>query len=93
MENKPQQIKSTQRNPVFDIMKGIGILLVMLGHIPETAYVNIGILSADSIYWFVQHVFPPFKMPMFFLLAGYFTKPYEKSRGGIRSQTVCNKKV
>lgn len=72
MDTESQQIKSTQRNPVFDIMKGMGILLVMLGHIPETAYINLGVVSADSAYWFVQHVFPPFKMPMFFFAGRIF---------------------
>lgn len=78
--------KYTKRNPVFDIMKGIGIILVMVGHIPESSYLNIGSISAENIYWFVKHVFPPFKMPMFFLLAGYLTKPWAYEVGNGLSQ-------
>ena len=53
-----------QRDVTFDIMKGIGILLVVAGHL-------LG-------YWYptVNHFFKTFRMPMFFLVAGYFSKPY-----------------
>ena len=48
------------RNPVFDIMKGIGIILMLIGHIPP----------GDSLY----HVIYSFHMPLFFIVAGVFTK-------------------
>lgn len=51
----------TQRNPVFDIMKGIGILLVLIGHLP-------GLLPGLKTFIYSFH------MPLFFLLAGYFSK-------------------
>ena len=46
------------RNPVFDVMKGIGIILMLVGHIPpgET--------------WF--HIIYSFHMPLFFIVAGVF---------------------
>lgn len=48
-----------RRNPVFDIMRGIGILLVVLGHA--------GFPFSGWIYLF--------HMPLFFLLSGWFYKP------------------
>lgn len=56
---------ATERDLTFDIMKGIGILLVLLGHtwgIPE--YLHQAIFS--------------FHMPMFFIVAGYFSKSYHQ---------------
>ena len=50
------------RDNTFDIMKGIGILLVLLGHtwgIPIT-----------------NHVIRSFHMPLFFIIAGYFSHSY-----------------
>jgi fucose 4-O-acetylase-like acetyltransferase len=52
------------RNPVFDIMKGIGILLVITGHLK-------GINPALHRFIFSFH------MPLFFILAGYFYKLQE----------------
>lgn len=57
------------RDVRFDIMRGIGILLMLLGHIPVEG------LAYKLIY--------SFHMPMFFILAGYFTKSIQlDSRGG-----------
>lgn len=50
------------RNPVFDIMKGISVLLMIVGHL----------LFLPS--WIVAAIYS-FHMPLFFLLAGYFLKP------------------
>lgn len=47
-----------QRNPVFDIMKGIGIILMLVGHIPPS----------DELYHFIYS----FHMPLFFIVAGIF---------------------
>ena len=56
----------------FDIMRGVGILLMLLGHIPVEG------LAYKIIY--------SFHMPMFFILAGYFTKDIQlNSGGGIRT--------
>ena len=52
-----------ERNEIIDIMKGIGIIAVIIGHmwnVPEVPYRNF-IFS--------------FHMPLFFLIAGYFYKP------------------
>ena len=47
-----------ERDCRFDIMRGIGIILMMLGHIP--------------VEGFAYRVIYSFHMPMFFLLSGYF---------------------
>lgn len=52
---------SKARNTTIDIMKGIAILLVILGHfesIPD-----------------IKHWITSFHMPLFFIIAGYFHKP------------------
>ncbi|MBP5246687.1 MAG: acyltransferase family protein [Fibrobacter sp.] len=51
----------TERNPVFDMMKGVAIFLMVLGHcqIPDSLH--------HGIYLF--HI------PMFFMVSGYFYKP------------------
>lgn len=50
------------RDNTFDIMKGIGILMVLLGH-------TWGLPS-------MTHVISSFHMPLFFIIAGYFSKSY-----------------
>lgn len=50
------------RNPVFDIMKGFGILLVILGH-------------WGGINKYLYNFIFSFHMPLFFILAGFFYKP------------------
>ncbi len=52
---------SITRNPVFDVMKGIGIILMLIGHI------------AGIPGWLRTFIFS-FHMPLFFILAGYFCK-------------------
>lgn len=54
----------SKRNPVFDVMKGIGIILMLIGYI---ATISKG---------FRTFIFS-FHMPLFFILAGYFCKPAE----------------
>lgn len=46
------------RNPVYDVMKGIGIILVLIGHIPPR----------DEVFHFIYS----FHMPLFFIVAGFF---------------------
>lgn len=66
------------RDVRFDIMRGIGILLMMLGHIPIEG------VAYNVIY--------SFHMPMFFILAGYFAKDVQLNfRGGIR--VFCDKSL
>ena len=46
------------RNPVYDIMKGIGIILMLIGHIPP----------GQRLFHFIYS----FHMPLFFIVAGFF---------------------
>lgn len=54
------------RNPIFDIMKGFGILLVIAGHL-------------SGINKYLHSFIFSFHMPLFFILAGYFFKPIDIS--------------
>lgn len=58
-----------KRDPTFDIMRGIGILLVVLGHA--------GFPFSGWIYLF--------HMPLFFMLSGWFFKPADSSAGLLHS--------
>ena len=51
-----------ERDYAFDIMKGIGIFLMVAGHT----------LGPESI---LHNYIYAFHMPLFFLIAGYFVKP------------------
>ncbi len=53
----------TERNPVFDMMKGFAIFLMVLGHC--------------QIHDSLHHVIYLFHIPMFFIVSGYFYKPKE----------------
>ncbi len=53
-----------QRDATFDIMKGIGILLVMTGH-----------FFGWNHPWLSQFILS-FHMPLFFIVAGFFSKSY-----------------
>ena len=55
-----QSTKTTLRDPSFDILKGLGILLMIMGH------VGFGELFSKYIH--------AFHMPLFFLISGYFYK-------------------
>lgn len=50
--------KIGNRNPVYDIMKGIGIILMLIGHIPP----------GPRLFHFIYS----FHMPLFFIVAGFF---------------------
>ena len=52
-----------ERDNTFDIMKGIGILLVLLGHVWGIPHTN--------------HVITSFHMPLFFIIAGYFSHSFK----------------
>ena len=47
------------RNPVFDVMKGIAMLLVIIGH-------------SSIPYYPYRHIIFTFHMPLFFIISGYF---------------------
>ncbi len=55
----------TQRNEIFDMMKGVAILLMMYAHL---------VLGDTGT---MQHIIYSFHMPLFFILAGIFAKELE----------------
>lgn len=52
----------SKRQPVFDIMKGMAIIAVVMGHFDD-----IPVILSRFIY--------SFHMPLFFIVAGYFYHP------------------
>lgn len=58
-------LPSNKREPVFDIMKGIAIICVIIGHLSNIPYMP------------YRHLVYTFHMPLFFILGGYFYKPTE----------------
>ena len=59
----------SQRNETIDIMKGFGIIAVIIGHMGILPYVPF------------RHFIFSFHMPLFFILAGYFFKPNPDFKG------------
>lgn len=58
---------SQNRDITFDMMKGIGIILVIIGHL------------AHGFGWLVPAIYT-FHMPLFFILSGYFYKEKKNYR-------------
>ena len=61
-----------KRNESIDIAKGIGIILVVLGHLNHYIYLN-------NTYKGIHDFIFMFHMPLFFLLSGFTLKIYEES--------------
>lgn len=57
----------SQRNQVVDLMKGVAILLMLVGHT--------GIPKEEFLYKFIYS----FHMPLFFIIAGYYAKSGEET--------------
>lgn len=57
------------RDPVFDVMKGIGIILMLVGHVPP----------GEKVYCVIYS----FHMPLFFMVAGAFAKMGSDPKGAI----------
>ena len=58
------------RNPVYDIMKGIGIILMLIGHIPP----------GQRLFHFIYS----FHMPLFFIVAGFFASTSKLDYGVVK---------
>ena len=67
------------RDPYLDLVKGILILLVIFGHMLESADGVVG----DVIYHFIYF----FHMPLFVLISGYLTKSVQSLRHCISRNT------
>ena len=61
-----------KRIPAFDILKGLAILCVIIGHIPTFPYES------------VRHWIYTFHMPVFFLVSGYFFRPATDTRSYLK---------
>ena len=68
------------RNPVVDILKGIAILLVLLGHT--------GLVSYDFVGRFIYS----FHVPLFFIVSGYFARSYGETLSDIRQSIIKDSK-
>ena len=61
------QAKTENRNQFVDIMRGIAMLLVVLGHTMTGC-------TADSQKSFLFNIIWSLQMPLFILISGYVTK-------------------
>ena len=61
-------MEKSQRNSTIDLMKGVTIMLVIVGHFISLFYNDVTILKA------LRSVIYSFHMPLFFLLSGMFVK-------------------
>ena len=76
-------MSSSNRQVEFDILKGIGILFVILGHSVPDFPVN---LRADGLSRTMEEIVYAFHMPLFFICAGCVLQTTELqgvSGGGI----------
>ncbi|MFZ6754565.1 acyltransferase family protein [Undibacterium sp. Dicai25W] len=62
------------RDHWVDYAKGIGILLVVYGHVSRGAY-NAGIVMDAKLFKLIDSIIYSFHMPLFFLLSGIFFIP------------------
>ena len=60
---------SNERNALFDYAKGIGILLVVYGHVAR-GLLNAGLPMDRRLYGLIDSVIYSFHMPLFFFLSG-----------------------
>jgi fucose 4-O-acetylase-like acetyltransferase len=70
---KPSEVKPPARERIewIDYAKGLGIFLVVIGHVlrglPQS-----GVISKGTAYWFVDSWIYSFHMPLFFFISGIF---------------------
>jgi fucose 4-O-acetylase-like acetyltransferase len=70
-----------QRDPYFDNVKFLAVVLVVLGH---AWYPLAGNRMVDAAHLFVYS----FHMPVFILIAGYFSRRFATTRGKVRRLVV-----
>lgn len=83
------QEKLTERNHWVDHAKGIGIILVVHGHVVR-GLVNAGLLTESPFLKMMDAVIYSFHMPLFFFLAGVF---FLRSKGSRRAPVFVSNKV
>jgi fucose 4-O-acetylase-like acetyltransferase len=67
------------RNQAVDIVKGVAIILVVLGHVGQG--LNHRHLLGGAAYFFFEQFIYSFHMPAFFFVAGLFLDPSLRKRG------------
>lgn len=73
----------SERQQWIDIARGVGIFLVVLGHV-NRGLVSSGVIPATNSFLVTDYVIYTFHMPLFFLLAGLTMRlQIEKSTKGI----------
>lgn len=83
------QEKLTERNHWVDHAKGIGIILVVHGHVVR-GVVNAGLLTESPFLKMMDAVIYSFHMPLFFFLAGVF---FLRSKSTRRAPVLVSNKV
>ncbi len=68
------------RNPLLDYAKGVGILLVVYGHVARGVF-NAGLPMDRALYSLVDSVIYSFHMPLFFFLSGILFLASLEKRG------------
>lgn len=69
MENKKKYYEE------LTLMKGIGIVLVILGH--SFSFTGFDLIEVNKINKYIHETIYSFHMPMFFLIAGFLTNKYK----------------
>lgn len=70
------------RNAIFDYAKGIGILLVVYGHVARGVY-NAGLPIDQGFYDLADSIIYSFHMPLFFFISGCFFLRSMEKRGTV----------
>lgn len=75
------QDATASRLPWVDYAKGIGICLVVYGHVAR-GLINAGLARRPETLWWIDGVIYAFHMPLFFVLAGLFFFDSLEKHGG-----------
>lgn len=70
-------MSSKSRSTQFDILKGLGILFVILGHSVPDFPVN---LRADFLSGTIEKLMYSFHMPLFFICAGCMVQMFDSKQ-------------
>lgn len=81
-------MKPNNRIAELDILKGIGIIMVILGHSVPDFPIN---LRADIVSSTIESVLYGFHMPLFFLSAGYVLQMTENQSSGLNISWIFKK--
>ena len=71
------------RKDIFDYAKGIGIILVVFGHV-ERGLLNANIPMDKNFYDLIDSIIYSFHMPLFFFLSGFFFLKSLEKHGGLK---------